>query len=267
MNGQLSLRSVAFLDTNTLHYIGIYLEFAKEHNLFPLAKDVSENEKHAAAERVNELAEANLKKSLKQGLEIVYFLATRDLQVQYAPASELELLTGRTRGKAVVSAAKEGVPDRMWSRFPEREVRDRVTLADSSAIKATIDGLASTLEESGIAVKARGHDLMNDAMELAKGINGLVYIEAMDSIIYASALVAQADFLLTSDGYLKDTVNYIHHRQGDSRYRQIRQQLKQLVSQISLEDAEEVQLPSAHTITDVGKVKPSLPVSRSDQSS
>ena len=169
MNGQLSLRSVAFLDTNTLHYIGIYLEFAKEHNLFPLAKDVAENEKHAAAERVNELAEANLKKSLKQGLEIVHFLATRDLQVQYAPASELELLTGRTRGKAVVSAAKEGVPDRMWSRFPEREVRDRVTLADSSAIKATIDGLTSTLEESGIAVKARGHDLMNDCNGVGQG--------------------------------------------------------------------------------------------------
>ena len=46
MNGQLSLRSVAFLDTNTLHYIGIYLEFAKEHNLFPLASVCQETDNY-----------------------------------------------------------------------------------------------------------------------------------------------------------------------------------------------------------------------------
>ena len=249
---------MAFLDTNTLHYVGIYLEFAKKHGLYPQATEKPEKEKLAASERVDELAEAELRKTLKQGLEIVHFLTTRDLEVEYAPASELELLTGRTRGKAILSAAKEGVPDRMWSRFPEKEIRDRLTLADFSEVKATVDRLTSTLEDSGIGVKTSSRDRSSEAMELAKGINGFVYIQAMDSIIYASALVAEADYLLTSDGYLKDTINYIQSPEGDSRYEEIGRQLKQLVSGIVLVDAEQIQLPSAHTITERGGVRPDL---------
>ena len=266
MTDQLCIQSVAFLDTNTLHYAGIYLDLAKEHGLFPRADEDVENAKQSAIEKVDEIAETKLKKTLKQGLEIIHFLVNQDVEVQYAPVSELELLTGRTRGKAILSAAEEGVPDRMWSRFPEREIRERVTLAQSSEVKATIDRLTSMLEESGIAVRARGNDRTSEAMELAKGINGLVYIQAMDSIIYASALVAQADYLITSDGYFKDTINYIHRPNGEPRYNDTRLQLQELVSQLILGDPEAIQLPSAHTITERGNLRPELSVSEPGQS-
>ena len=227
-------QKLAFLDTNILHYIGIYLEYAKKHDLFPKSIKDMANEKEAAAENVNNLAEADLRKSLKRGLETVYFLSTQDVQVQYAPVSELEMLTGRTKGKAIISAAQEGVPDRMWSHFREAEIRERVAPTDLTNIKDKVDGLTSMLEESGVAVKTSRSDQTNEVLELAKGINGLVYLESVDSIIYASALIAQADYLVTADGYLKETVNYIYSPSGKSRYEEIRKKLQAFVSQISL---------------------------------
>ena len=259
MTNTFSIRNVAFLDTNTLHYAGIYLDFANRHGLFPLAVEDSSNEKDVALEKVDQIAEAELKNGLKKGVSIVHFLTTQGVEVQYAPASELELLTGRIRGRAIISAAKEGVPDRIWSHFRENEIRDRVTLTDCSNIKTTIDKLTSILTESGIAVVARDQNRASEAMELAKGINGLLYLQTMDSIIYASAVVAQADYLITSDGYLKDTINLIREPNGDPRYENIRQQLKQLLSRIIV-DAANFQLPSAHTISEQGNPRPQLPV-------
>ena len=198
------LHKVAFLDTNTLHCIGIYLEYAKKKGLFPWgSKDAAASEKDVAREDINDIADVDLRRSLKRGLEIIDFLSTQDVQVQYTPISELELLVGRTKGKAIMSAAKEGVPDRMWSRFREKEIHKRVSPSDLADLKNRVDGLTAILEESGVAVKTSHSDQASDALELAKGINGLVYMEAMDSIIYASAIVAQADYLFTMDGYLR----------------------------------------------------------------
>ena len=266
MNDRNALQKLAFLDTNTLHYIGIYLEYAKENDLFPRGAKDTAKEKEAAAENVNNLAEVDLKKSLKRGLETVYFLSTQDVQVEYAPVSELELLTGKTKGKAIMSAAKEGVPDRMWSRFREDEIRERVAPTDLADIKYKVDGLTSMLEESGVAVKTSRSDQTSEVLELAKGINGLVYMEAMDSIIYASAIIAQADYLFTADEYLKKTVNYIHGPCGNLHYEEIRRKLQQLVSQIILGNADDVELPRAHTVTADGTIKPNLLVSGVDGS-
>ena len=261
MNDQSAFQKLAFLDTNTLHYIGIYLVYAKENNLYPRGL------KEAAKENVNDLADTNLKKGLKRGLETIYFLSTQDVQVQYAPVSELELLIGRTKGKAIMSAAEEGVPDRMWSRFREDEIRERVGPTDLAIIQSRIDRLTSMLEESDVAVKTSHSDQASDALELAKGINGLVYMGAMDSIIYASALVAQADYLFTADEHLKKTVNYIYSPCGKSRYEGIRRLLQQLVSRIILGNADDIQLPRAHTVTGEGELSPSLRIPGAGSSS
>lgn len=252
---------VAFLDTNTLHYIGIYLEYAKKNNLSP------QDPKAKAIAKINNLSEADLQKSLKKGLKTIDFLSTQDVQVQYAPISELELLTGKAKGKAILSAAKEGISDRMWSRFREEEIRDRVGPTDLADIKDRIDGLTSMLEEFGIAVKTSLSNQASDVLELAKEINGLVYMGAMDSIIYANALVVQADYFLTSDGYLKDTINHIHDPRGEPQYKKIKQQLREIVRRIILGNADDVELPSAHTVTDRGTLKPDLGVPRTDSSS
>ena len=253
---------VAFLDTNTLHYIGIYLEYAKGKGLFPWNIEDSASGKDVAIENVNNKAEANLKKSLKRGIETVDFLLTQNVQVQYAPISELELITTRTKGKEIISAANEGIPDRILSRFYEEEIQELVDTTDLANIKGRVNSLSTMLEESGVAIETKHQT--NESLELANEINGLVYVDAMDSIIYASAILAQADYLFTADKYLKNTVNDIHNPPDNSRYGKIRQQLQQLVSQIILGNAEDIELPSAHTITADGNPQPDLPISGAD---
>ena len=267
MNDRRAFQKIAFLDTNTLHYIRIYLEYAKKKDLFPWGIEDEAAEKDAAIKNVNDIEEINLRKSLKRGLETVYWLSAQDLQVQYAPVSELELLTARTRGRAILSAAKEGVPDRIWSRFQEKEIRERVGPTELMEIKDKVDKLTSMLEEARVAVKANHSGQTSDALELAKDINGLVYMEAMDSVIYANALVAQAKYLFTADGYLKETVNYIHNPCGKPRYEEIRRQLQKLICQIILGNPDDVELPSAHTVTANGTLSPDLRVPGANSSS
>ena len=262
MNDRQDFWKVVFLDTNTLHYIGIYLEYAQEKSLYPYSQDIKEK----AIANINEQAKADVKPSLKRGLEAVDYFRSSGVQVQYSPISELELLTGKARGRALLSAAKEGVPDRMYSRLREGQISDRVGVAGLKQIKEKVDGLTSLLKDSGVAVEMSVSNETRDVLELAKGINGLIYMEPKDSIIYASTLVAKADYLFTNDEYLRNTINTIQglRSSGDTtRDREIRRQLRQLVSGT----ADEVELPSAHTITADGKDEPKIPVHEHDRTS
>ncbi len=253
-------RQVVFLDTNTLHYVGIYLKYAKRKGLFPWDTQASVPARDSSRGVLDRLTEKDLKKGLKRGMETVAFLATHDVEVQYSSISELELITARSKGKAVLNAAKEGIPDRIWSHFEETEVRDRLTpLALTTVIKG-VDELTSLLIDSNVAVNAPAPRQDRDVLDLAKGINGLVYMEVMDSIIYANALLAEANLLFTADGYLRKTINLIHDPRGSGRYRRIQRKLKGLVGKTVLRDAIKIQLPSAHTITADGNLQPDLPV-------
>ena len=129
---------------------------------------------------------------------------------------------------------------------------------DLKQIKEKVDGLTSLLKDSGVAVEMSGSNETRDVLELAKGINGLIYMQAMDSIIYASTLVAKADYLFTSDKYLRNTINRIQglRSSGDTtRDQKIGRQLRQLVSGTT----DKVELPSAHTMTDKGTLEPEIP--------
>ena len=249
---------IAFLDTNTLHYIGLYLYHAKKNKLYPWIAEAGTKDIESARENVSDFEEDKLKRSLKRGLETVRVLLTQNVQVHYSPVSELELLTGKTRGQAILSAAEEGIPDRMWTRFYEDEIRSRLNPADMMGISMTVHRLSDTLEDSGVAVKSNVQDRSQDALDLAKDINGLVYMQPMDSIIYASSIVAGADYFVTSDKSLRKTINRIYEGSSESSYERISKKLRKRVSAILLGGPEEVDLPRAFTVTPSGTLRPDV---------
>ena len=244
-------RRVVFLDTMTLHYIRLCLEHAKVHDLqFPRDEQaISKLKDHFCGVR-----EKPLKESLQTGLETIIRLSRDDVQIEYAPVSELEMLSGIAEGKARINVAKEGVPHRMWSRFSENEIRDRITTEDLAAIKVCIDALGSMLNESGVTVTRSDSKRTYEVIDLAKGIVGLIYMGEIDSIIYASAVAAGANYLVTADSYLRKTVNQIH-KSNDQRYKEIRRQLKEFISEVILGKSSEIGLPQAFTVTHKGKLK------------
>lgn len=232
---------VVFLDTNALHFIHLYLTLAEEQRLYPFAPEeaaIAEAKEHLGREHGDELGER-----LKQGLDIVASLAKPDVRVEYSPVSELELMAGRARGRAMENAAREGIPDRMWTRFHEEEISARLNAADLTDIRARVEGLGSALERAGIPATMSDPGRTRDVLDLAKGIAGLVYLGMADSVIHASALVAGADYLITTDKYFRKTVNRI--RTGPKPYDEVRRKLQALIGQITLDRPDDIDLPEA----------------------
>ena len=249
MKEEQTFQKVVFLDTMTLHHIRLCLESAKKDNLkFP----TDEQTASILKKHFGRVSEKPLKESLLKGLETIILLSRDDVQIEYAPVSELEILTGIAEGEARIKVAQEGIPHRMWSKFPESEIRDRIAAEDLVAIKDRIAALDSMIEESGITVTRSDNKRTNEVVELAKGIVSLIYMGEIDSIIYASAVAAGADYLVTADSYLKETVNNIRNSRNQ-RYEGIRQKLNDLISEVILETSDEFDLPQAFTVTHTGK--------------
>lgn len=197
------LRKVTFLDTNVLHFMDLYLRRAKDRDLFPFGGDDA-----AAKEHLNTTIEDTyLKSSLKKGLNVIEHLRRASCLVEYSSASELELMVGRARGKAIEKAAAEGIPDRMWTHLSDRKISDRLLATDMIAIRRTVEGLGQLFNDAGIDATVGRAAQSRDVLKLAKDITGIVYMSAMDSIIYAGALVAGADSVLSDDEYLKNTMH------------------------------------------------------------
>ena len=252
MKEEKPFRKVVFLDTMTLHYMRLCLEYAKENELqFPTDDQSISKLKNRFCSSV---PEKPLKESLQKGLETIVRLSTDDVQIEYAPISELEMLTGIAEGEARVNAANEGVPHRMWSRFSQKQIRDRTTSKGLATIKARIDAFDSMLKGSGVTVTRSDSKRTNEVIDLAKDLVGLIYMGEIDSIIYANAVVAGADYLVTADGYLRETVNRVRES-NDQRYKEIRRQLHELISKVVLGKSGEIGLPQAFTVTHKGKLK------------
>ena len=234
-------RQVVFLDTNALHYMHLYLTHACSESLYPFCpNDGSADE---ARQHLRTVTSGNLRDSLRKGLEAIADLSTTDSQVEYSPVSELELIAGRAKGRAIEKTAREGIPDRMWTRFHGEEISARLNTEDLVEIGTKIASLGTLLDKAGVQATVSDPDRVSDVFDLAKRIGGLVYVGFADSVIYASALVAGADYLITFDEYLRNTVNRI--KTGPHPYDDIKQRLRTVVGEVLLADVASVTLPEA----------------------
>ena len=234
-------RQVVFLDTNALHYMHLYLMHACSERLYPFCPNNGSADE--ARQHLRIVASGNLRDSLSKGLEAIVDLSTTDSQVEYSPVSELELIAGRARGRAIEKTAKEGIPDRMWTRFHGEEISARLNTEDLVEIGTKITSLSTLLDEAGVQATVSNPDRVSDVFDLAKRIGSLIYVGFADSVIYASAVVAGADYLMTFDDYLRKTVNRI--RTGPRPYDDIKERLRIVVGEILLADAAGVTLPEA----------------------
>ena len=236
-------QTVVFLDTNALHYVHLYLMHAEKQRLYPFAPE--EDAFGEAEEHLDNVQETSLKSGLQHGLNIVASLSGPDMEVrvEYSPISELELVVGRARGKTILKLAEESVPERIWSKISEKEINSRLDIEDLRNAKAGVDKIGEKLEKAGIQATSSNPRRTQDVLVLAKEIAGLAYLESADNIIYASAIVAGADYVITKDGYLEKTINRI--KTGQYPYDEVRNRLRPLIAKITLEAPDDVTLPEA----------------------
>ena len=244
-------RKVAFLDTNVLHYVDLYVKYAQEADMYPFVdEEMDADAIDMAKTRLGSVSEKKLKVNLGHGLDVLAWISKKKIRVEYSPLTELELMAGRLKGRALQAAAEEGIPDRMWGRFPEDEIAARLASKDFQKVKAAVDGLCSALENLEIEVVVNVEHT-RDVLNLARHVAGLVYMGTMDCIIYSHALVARADYLITNDGYLKSTVNRIG---SDASCREIKTRLSEMVSKVTLGGSGDVVLPIATQPADLLKL-------------
>lgn len=230
---------LAFLDTNTLHFVDSYLRYSSTERLNP----ASDHDKRALEMSLTRVEDQALRRSIRSGMKTIDWLLLRDLRVVYSPVSELELISGRVRGSALLNAAREGIPDRMWTRVSDADVQRRVAAEELRAIGGRVVELSSQLDTLGISA-LRASERASEVWELARSLAELIYLSPNDGIIYAGALSAQAEYLITSDEYLRKTVNGI--RSSDrTRFREVRRRLRNVADDVFLEAATEVILPAA----------------------
>lgn len=216
-------RKVVLLDTNALHYLALFVGFARDNGF-----DAADIEDGALSTLMSKEDDSGYRRSLQKGHALISFIFREDAQVEYSQFTVVELLCGRIRGAAIMSLAREQVPERMWSRIDEKDVDER-SMHDLPRIKDRVEDMAGVFGDWNIMFRATGASRQSaDVLLLARDIVGLVYMTAADSVVYAEAVAARADYLVTDDRYLRGTVNRIHSPGGNERFQNIAQELTRL---------------------------------------
>ena len=240
-----SLREVVFLDTNVLHFVGLYLTQARDQGLFPFGGDEAAAQKHLSG-----MPKADLAKSLGKGLRVVMSLRRDNPRVEYSTVSELELMVGKARGKAIEKAAAESVPDRMLTRLRDENIGERLLASDLTQIAEGVDRLGGMFQDAGIEATVSNTERGRDVLAIAREVLGLVYLSVMDSVIYAEAIAAQAHQIISADEYLRKTV---HDIKEDTSPEGKRVRLQERVSVLLSRDPGSVILPDAEPLPGKGQ--------------
>lgn len=233
------------MDTNALHFLLLYLNYSRNECLYPF------NMKETSYATNLAVLRATLKRnptkalfsSLQKGINIAYFLDRTEYQVEYSPISEMELIRGRARGKAIQIAAIEGVSDRIWSRFGGDEVRKRLSLQAMEQLSKTISNLKMLPEVTRITAPSRALDGAQAAWQIAIEISPWACMDVQDCIIYASAIVSGAEYIVTADRYFRKVINRLSNPSCEEE-RVIKKEILNIVFQYSLFSVEETSVPS-----------------------
>jgi len=245
------LQQVLFLDTNAMHCARLYHAFGRQHCVLPfgpLLEDPADVLRRVHSGRGFKLD------GFKNGLKIFNHLREKcreGWRIEFAPMSRLELVCGLLRGHAIADAAHEGITLRMWSRIDENEILGRLQVANYDTVDQDTGDTEESFAKVGIELSETNPDRIQEVWSLARRMLSLVFLDAADCSIYASALLAEADELLTADGYLRMVANAIENPGGVTNleqrayFQQVRERLIQFVAKSIGVDAAVIALPKA----------------------
>lgn len=197
---------VIFLDTNALHYGTLALSFAAAHGIDLAAVDIAAFKAAVKAQGVG------AEEYYEKGAWIIRYLIRRlndNAEYYYSPITGLELLCGGLRGEAVKRAANVGVPNRWFTRLVEDEVCIHLEPDGYAYVQTQHTNVEALFQAADIVLNEKQLD--TEVWQLARALMENVFIDVQDCVIYASALVAQADELITFDRFVRRTASYANN--------------------------------------------------------
>lgn len=205
---------VVVLDTNVLHCVQLYLSYAKDGPHFPHSGVEWSSTKACIGQTFDD---ERLRDALLSGGRALHFLHRNGAEISRCPAVELEWFRLEAYSYALDAAVRRSpVPGRWFSRIDDKQVNWWLTPEDRRLIAASLDDTFETLDSFGIRVSDLGPSASTDVVWLARGIMTIVYMDPLDSVVYAHALVATATHLVTSDNPFKNVVNRFQNPLDDA---------------------------------------------------
>lgn len=236
------------MDTNSVHYLRLYLELAKEHDLPPYGTgsgDITNDLKQFGKSSKKVLS------SYKKGHSLLEELKKRSdagWRIHYSRFTRFELSCGALRAKAIEDALNEKMPSRWWGRFEEIEILDRLERTQYETVGRDIDQIETLFDSAGI-VLTEFSVRFEEVFQMAKVLLDSVFLEVADCIVYACALVSEAEEFWTADGYLRTIVERIEDPTMDPDRQQdfeaISTRVKDALAHIIRIDVSQVHLPKA----------------------
>lgn len=222
-------RPVIFLDTNALHYMSSYLRWAEKENLPPYSGDKT-------YEEVEKSLKQHLPESivdwLCKGAATLAFLQRQvehDTVIYTSRFAKAEVIYGILEGQAHANMARGGVSYRMRQRTSvlSELVSMYLKREDYESVISEWESFLDYLKSGGRieVLYAESKEDFSDIAEIAEFIQSRIFMDVVDSWMYACTLVVRADKIVTFDGYFKNVIKKLRNPHGDPKWQHLKEEL------------------------------------------
>ncbi len=254
-NTPLEFRPTIFLDTNALHYMSSYLRYAESLDLPPCQGGQDYDQ---VRESLRKRLPKGIADMVMRGAQTLTLLQQQvgehDAAIYTSRFAKAEVIYGVLEGQAYARMAREGLPYRMRQRAGvlSELVSMYLESQDCQQVIGGWDDFLSQLEDKGhimVSYVENEGDFSRIA-EVAEFLQSRIFMDVVDSWMYACALVVQAERMITFDGYFRRVINRLHNPQNELDWQQLQSDLQEMLKE---------RFPGEPTLPKVEDLPQSLP--------
>ena len=239
-------RCVVVLDTNVLHDLRLYLSYAEGKKRYP-NDGVAWNSTEAYIKRA--VPEQKVRQALVYGGQVLHFMESNGVELVRCAAVEAEWIRLEAYSRGLRSAmVGSRVRGRWFSAFGDEEVNRWMKRKDRESVVASLEEIFVRLDSLGIRISDLDRSQSSGVVPIARGIMTMVYMDPMDSVVYASSLVATATHLVTTDTRFGKVINTFRHP-GDAEAASRSRELSSLIRLLADVELAHREFPFSHPIT------------------
>ncbi len=211
------------IDTNIMHSIGLYYEALKEHTWPEEHRSISTKKPKDFRRVVSRLrqdySDEELSGAVIQGMGAISLIRDEGLRPISCAIVDIEMLRVLARGQAIVSAARRGLQPRMWTRTNDYWVDSHLEQGDWEQLGKRYTIIIEGMEWHGITRIEELSGGSRGMLAVASALARIVYMETVDTLIYATAISEKAGQLITRDGILRGIANAFRNPSGEEQNR------------------------------------------------
>jgi len=227
MSNKYNQLKTIFLESNTLGRLSIYIEFCDTLALNPNDATIDLGEGSSFWRKVGYPRKVfQLEKGINEGKKLYSYLKEEPADIVTSQVCEFEFLHILAERKTDLNLTRAGIPYRLRTKKVNRLFLSGLNEYNHNEIVQDLERFKTCLSNNEIEYEIlEDHNgVFKDIYKVARVINKHILLGVMDSYIYASALLAESDELITYDRELKDISENLKESE-DEFWKRIREKL------------------------------------------